>query len=86
MLESDDADIGRAHGQACGIETPSTRLLAKGLGKDLNKSDELRLGLLKDRGRFPPVKPDTERFPRTEEEMKEEAGWLANKLAEMGVY
>jgi len=82
MLESDDADISRAHSQASGggSDTPSTRLVAR----ELSAADELLL-TAPGRGRFPPVRPDTERLPRSEEEMKEEAEWLAARLAEMGV-
>lgn len=85
MLESDEADIGRAHGQASGVDTPSTRQLARDIGKDLDGAGELSMDALKGRGRFPSVQPDTERPPRTEEVMKEEAKWLAGKLAAMGL-
>ena len=35
------------------------------------------------RGKFPAVKPDVDRLPRTEEEMKKEAEWLAVRIAQM---
>lgn len=79
LLESDDADIARAHGQTGGADTPSTGLLAKGI--ELSRSEEAE-GVLKERGKFPVVSPDEERPPRTEKEMMEEAAWLAKKVGE----
>jgi bis(5'-adenosyl)-triphosphatase len=90
MLESRDADIARAHDQLSGTQTPSTMLmegayLSKGEDKEGHAQD-LRLALNRATGgKFPVVKPDAERVPRSEEEMKEEAQWLAAKLAELGI-
>jgi hypothetical protein len=90
MLESQDADIARAHGQLSGTQTPSTRLmegayLSKGEDEQGNAQD-FRVVLNKATGgKFPVIKPDVERVPRSEEEMREEAQWLAAKLAELGV-
>ncbi|KAF8252955.1 HIT-like protein [Wilcoxina mikolae CBS 423.85] len=61
LLESDEADLARAHGEMKGGDTPSTGQLKKGLVP----------------------KPDAERTPRSEEEMRKEAEWLARKIKEL---
>ena len=63
LMESDDADLARAHKQA-------------------QEADALNGEVLK-RGKFPTVRPDGERLPRTEAQMVAEAQWLAQKLAEL---
>lgn len=85
LLESDDADLARAHGQRVEVDTPSTEQLARGLGKEeLELADDtLKKELLKKKTKgFVPA-PDVERVPRSEEEMREEAEWLARKIAEL---
>lgn len=74
-MESDDADLARAHKQAQGADTPSTNVQAQ-------EADALNGEVLK-RGKFPTVRPDGERLPRTEAQMVAEAQWLAQKLAEL---
>ncbi|KAF2180604.1 HIT-like protein [Zopfia rhizophila CBS 207.26] len=52
------------------------------LGRQLREADEKRVdGGRKRRGRFPPVDADESREPRNEEEMQQEAEWLAEEMA-----
>lgn len=73
MLESEDGDLGRNYLAAqhpAAVDTNGEQGGSAAVGK---------------RPKFPTVHPDSERRPRTEQMMKEEADWLAQRITESDI-